>query len=102
MNKVIVAAASRDDFRIVIQNNGRFDFSVYSELRDAYKKNVGSYSYVIDLKKIDYVDSAALGMLLVLKEFADNNASKLKVVNCRPMVMKIFQVTNLEKAISFS
>lgn len=97
MNKIIISNSKHDEFQITVHNNGRFDFSVYKEFRDAYADHDRAYTYVLDLGAVEYIDSAALGMLLVLKEFADKHHSTLKIMNCKPYVKKIFQVANLDK-----
>lgn len=46
---------------------GRFTFSCYEEFQRVVGTQVPT-SYVVDLRSTDYVDSAALGMLLQLRE----------------------------------
>jgi anti-anti-sigma factor len=76
-----------------IHVEGRFDFNCHQEFRRAYEGAGGPFTeYVIDLKGTEYVDSAALGMLLVLREGV--GAAKVRIANSRPAVRKILQIAN--------
>ncbi len=57
---------------LTIHVEGRFDFNCHQQFRRAYEgAAAGSYTeYVVDLRGTEYIDSAALGMLLVLRESA--------------------------------
>ncbi|HEC13828.1 MAG TPA: anti-sigma factor antagonist [Acidiferrobacteraceae bacterium] len=96
MNPVQV---SRQGDEAVISIGERFDFSVHKAFRDAYESSVSDaqvHRYVIDLADTSYVDSSALGMLLV---FRDRVAAgdEIAVTNCNREVRNIFQVANFQK-----
>ena len=83
---------------IMINVKGRFDFGLHSEFRKAYVEKVSSGTVVvIDLKAVDYMDSSALGMLLLLREYAGNDAADVKIVNAGGDVGEILKVANFEK-----
>ena len=83
---------------LMIKVNGRFDFGVHQDFRSASEKVVGSIkSIVIDLQGTDYVDSSALGMLLVLRDKLGENQQAIKIVNAKPEVKKIFQIASFDK-----
>ena len=48
--------------------SGRFDFRCVKEFQAAMQQT--SVAWVVDLEAVDYLDSAALGMLLLLREHA--------------------------------
>ena len=64
---------------VIITVSDRFDFNVRKEFRKAYSlpKEERIRHFVVDLHGATYLDSSALGMLLVLKDFAQEqlNAS---------------------------
>ena len=64
---------------INISISGRFDFSNHKEFREAYRNTpAGSANeFVLDMSETDYVDSSALGMLLLLREHAGSEKSKV-------------------------
>ena len=56
-----------------IQVAGRFDFSTNAAFRSAYQgQERKGIKYRVDFCKTDYMDSSALGMLLNLKQYADD------------------------------
>ena len=79
--------------------SGRFDFSCHKEFRDAYRNTpAGSGNeYVIDMSGTEYVDSSALGMLLLLREHAGSDQSNVSLNGCSPDVKDILIVSNFDK-----
>lgn len=82
---------------LTIAIDGRFDFSSHKEFRDAYRDAGSGSSYVIDMSKTDYMDSSALGMLLLLREFAGGDAATIKIAGCSPDIKKILTISNFQK-----
>lgn len=69
---------------------GRFDFLLHRDFRGAYREVSGITSVEVDLSQTIYVDSSALGMLLLLRETMGNTKIKLTNVNAKiRMVLKI-------------
>jgi anti-anti-sigma factor len=52
---------------------------------------------VVDLKDATYLDSSALGMLLLLRDHAGGDSSQVKIVNCNADVKKILSISNFEQ-----
>lgn len=89
---------SGDKKIITLKIGGRFDFSLHNEFRKAYKDaGVSNGQYVVDLNGTDYLDSSALGMLLLLKEHADSNSSKVKIVNISSDIRDILNIASFDK-----
>lgn len=83
---------------VTIRIEGRFDFSCHKEFRDAYRDIASDgNSFVIDLSATEYVDSSALGMLLLLREHAGSDQSKVTLKGCRSEVKDILIVSNFDK-----
>lgn len=53
--------------------------------------------YTVDLKDTTYLDSSALGMLLLLRDHAGGDNSLIRLVNCNPDVRKILAISNFEQ-----
>jgi len=51
----------------------------------------------IDLSHVDYLDSSALGMLLLLKERAAAKNIALALVGCTGTVKQILEIANFSK-----
>ena len=90
---------SNDGSMITISINGRFDFNLYKEFRDAYEValNKGNSKIVINLAQTEYMDSSALGMLLVLKERTGGENSSVVLKNCNREIKNILSISNFDK-----
>ena len=53
--------------------------------------------YTVDLAGTDYLDSSALGMLLLLREHAGGEGAAIQIINASPDVKKILDVANFGK-----
>jgi anti-anti-sigma factor len=94
----ITSTVSPDGNQITIYIQGRFDFSSHQEFRNAYEKLSQTPSqYRVDLQGTSYLDSSALGMLLLLRDYAGGEQSKIQIVNCAPDVKKILLISNFEQ-----
>jgi HptB-dependent secretion and biofilm anti anti-sigma factor len=86
-----------DNETAVIRLTGRFDFSRHREFRNCYEaalKEPTLRRIDVDLNGVDYLDSSALGMLLLLKERADARALPVTLLNCTGVVKEILDVAN--------
>lgn len=88
----------QNEKRLKITIEGRFDFSLHSDFRSAYE-GAGSEakSFLIDLGETSYIDSSALGMLLLLRDFAGGGESDITIANCNDDVKKVFTVSNFHQ-----
>ncbi|MBM3226449.1 MAG: STAS domain-containing protein [Candidatus Tectomicrobia bacterium] len=93
----LATRTSPDGRMVTIDISGRFDFSVHSEFRKVYEQVPGAAQYVIDLRQTEYVESSALGMLLLLREHAGGDRAQVKIVHCRPEVKKILTIANFHQ-----
>ncbi len=94
----ISSIASADGQELTISIQGRFDFGAHQEFRDAYEKvAVTPKSYVIDMKGATYLDSSALGMLLLLRNHAGGDNARIRLLNCNSDVRKILSISNFEQ-----
>lgn len=99
----IRTTASADGKEILIQVDGRFDFSCHQEFRHAYQGNgVRPERYVIDLQGAVYLDSSALGMLLLLRDYAGGDEARIRIVNCNDDVRRILTISNFQRLFSIA
>lgn len=81
-----------------IKITGRFDFSVHQDFRKATQQaSTGVNGIVVDMTETDYVDSSALGMLLVLRDKVGENKEAISIKNAKPEVRKILDIANFDK-----
>jgi anti-anti-sigma factor len=83
-----------------INMNGRFDFSAHRSFKEAYdpllqQKNISSLE--INLADVAYMDSSALGMLLLLHERAQAEGKEVVLCRANPTIMQILDIANFGK-----
>jgi anti-anti-sigma factor len=91
------------DNKATIRVGERFDFNVHSDFRSAYEKlDMAKVSgFEVDLRATKYMDSSALGMLLVFREHVGGRG-KIELVNCRDEIRSILEVANFQKLFAIS
>ena len=83
---------------ITIRISGRFDFALQNEFRDCYyntKKDSGT-KFIIDMGNTNYMDSSALGMLLMMREYLGGNSADITITNCSADIKNILTVANFQ------
>ncbi|MCR9261269.1 MAG: STAS domain-containing protein [Pseudomonadaceae bacterium] len=84
--------------KLIIAIDGRFDFSAHKDFRDAYEDlEEKPHSYRIDMSEAQYIDSSALGMLLLLRDHAGGDSADVEIVNCNADVKKILTISNFDQ-----
>lgn len=87
-----------DGQQLLISIDGKFDFSLHQSFRDAYidfkEKNV---LITLELSKATYIDSSALGMILLLKEHADKSANSLVIKKPNETVNKVLEIAQFHR-----
>ena len=84
--------------KLIIAIDGRFDFSAHKDFRDAYEDlDEKPSSYQIDMTEAQYIDSSALGMLLLLRDHAGGDSADVEIVNCNADVKKILTISNFDQ-----
>ncbi|MNH48012.1 hypothetical protein D3C79_1115530 [compost metagenome] len=56
----------------------------------------------MDLREATYLDSSALGMLLMLRDYIGGDESQIRVVNTNSDVRKILAISNFDKLFDIS
>jgi anti-anti-sigma factor len=93
----VTSNRSPDEQQLTIKIKGRFDFSTHQDFRGAYEKEPKAKRYVVDLKETNYLDSSALGMLLLLRDHAGGEQADVRLENCSADVVKILAISNFSK-----
>lgn len=93
-------ATVRDGALWRVEIRGRFDFSCRAEFRAAYEGAPSGTCFIVDLSATDYVDSAALGMLLMLRDYAAD-AARVTLTGTRGQPEQVLRVANFHKLFRF-
>lgn len=94
----ISSRMSADGRELLISIRGRFDFSCHQDFRKAYEEQTPApQSYVVDMSEATYLDSSALGMLLLLRDHAGGDSAHIRIINCNGDVRKILAISNFEQ-----
>ncbi len=94
----ISSVASADGSELTIKIDGRFDFSCHQDFRRAYEEVAEQpENYVVDMAGASYLDSSALGMLLLLRDHAGGETANISIINCNADVKKILSISNFEQ-----
>ena len=86
--------------RIIVTE--RFDYGVHNEFRAAYKNTPRGSRFIIDMNRATYLDSSALGMMLLLREHAGEESEKISIVGCNPEVKQILEMSNFKSLFNIS
>src|SRR3989339_665819 len=86
--------------KATLKLNGRFDFHSHRDFRTAYEsalEQAGIKEIVINFQDVDYLDSSALGMLLLLREKAEAAGKSVSLVSLQGMVKQVLEIANFGK-----
>ncbi len=91
------ATVRQSDCAAVIDIEGRITYNegvaLGQTVRDLVKK--GHKKIVLDLRKVDYLDSSGIGKLVKSYTFVKKHGGELKTIFLTPRVKEIFELTCL-------
>jgi len=94
----IQSKMSSDNKQLIIAIDDRFDFSLHQQFRDAYcQSTTPDVTYILDLSKTEYMDSSALGMILLLKDHVQLHAGQLIISKPNDTVNKILEIAQFHR-----
>ena len=89
---------THDNDKAILHIQGRFDFNVHAAFRQCSEEalgHAGTREIVINLSRVNYLDSSALGMLLLLREKAAAASRPTVVIHgAQGMVQQVLEVAN--------
>ncbi len=81
----------------------RFDFSFHKSFTEQYSKILEQQSsgvLVLDFSRVLYLDSAALGMIVLLQKRAKANGCNVEIANAKGTALEVLQIANFDKMIT--
>lgn len=85
--------------------SGRFDFNAHRDFRAAYEPLITDAEVMrinLDLAQVEYLDSSALGMLLMLRDKSAAANKQLALTNVRGAVKQVLDIANFGKLFAIS
>jgi anti-anti-sigma factor len=82
----------------------RFDYSYHKQFYDVCTEHLnkdGIKEIVLDFTHVEYLDSSALGMLVMIQKKTVNATKKIKIKNARGATEEILRMANIQKLIEF-
>lgn len=101
MQAIVVKEAGVAELRLT----GRFDFNAHRDFRAAYEPlmlDPEVRQVNLDLGAVDYLDSSALGMLLMVRDKSSAANKQLALTNVRGAVKQVLDIANFGKLFSIS
>jgi anti-anti-sigma factor len=84
----------------VIYLSGRFVFDSNREFREVTQQallRTDTRILQLDMDKVEYLDSSALGMLLMLKEKVETSGKSIQIKNLKGMARQVLEIANFHK-----
>lgn len=82
--------------QVTISIEGALGFNLVQEFRRCYSDKK-DFRFTIDLRKVDYIDSAGLGMLLNMHNYLEQEDGMIRITNTLPQVRKILTISRFDK-----
>ncbi len=78
---------------------GEVDVATAPQLRDRLDAAIdrGPSTLVVDLLRVSFLDSTALGVLIGAHKRCDAGTTSMRIVLTEPRIMKVFEITSLNE-----
>jgi len=93
-----------DDRSVVLKLGGQFDFNAYTEFKPYQTRALeasDTREIVLDMSNLDYLDSAALGTLLLLREKAQERKVEVVIKGAKGVVREILEIAHFQRMFRF-
>ncbi len=84
---------------------GRFDFQLWRSFRNSYAPlldNASIKEISVEMSKVDYLDSSAMGMLLLLSERAKAANKTVTLLTTSSFVSQVLDIANFSKVFNIN
>lgn len=91
--------------KATLRLKGRFQFDSHRDFRGAYDPCINDPAVrvvVLDFSGVEYLDSSALGMLLLLRDKLSNVGKEVEIAGARGVVKQVFDVANFARLFRIS
>ena len=86
------------DKEVTIKLNSCFDVSGYELFKSICTENMTENNhFVVDFENTEFMDSSALGMLLLLREHTRGDKSRVTFINVKKSARKILEIAQFHQ-----
>lgn len=97
----INTSVSDDGSELVIEIVDRFDFSLHQSFKDAYvNREEEIKTFILDLSGTSYMDSSALGMILLLKDYSEGLKAEIIIRKPSENVNKVLEIAQFNRLLT--
>lgn len=99
------ANVTKESGKALVNLVGRFDFNTHREFRGAYEPLVTDEtvrSVIVDFSGVDYLDSSALGILLMLRDKLGGAGKEVALTGVAGNVKQVLGIANFGKLFQIS
>jgi anti-anti-sigma factor len=85
---------------VTLRPASRFDFSSFRDFRNSYERALDIAStrlLIVDLQDVQYIDSSALGILLLMRERANAVNCAVELHNPHGIAKEVLEIANFQK-----
>ena len=96
--------AKKPENTATIRLAGRFDFNSFKNFQNQYEPLLADPAIAvidINMSGVSYLDSSALGMLMLLREKADAAGKRVRIEQSQGMARDILDMANFHKRFEF-
>lgn len=80
--------------KVIIRIDEKFDRWSSKSFQKAYREKPSSSVFVVDFRKVDLLDSAGLGLLVMLREYAGGDDSRISLINCNETIHRVLRLSH--------
>jgi len=82
---------------------GKFDYTCQQKFQSAYQEVTPTPArFILDALELQSMDSSALGMLLLLRNYAGGDESDVAIVNAKPDIIKLLETCKFNELFKVS
>ncbi len=94
----VQARTTSNNRGLVIEVVGYFNMEIHAQFRKAYEDQDQRYErYAVNLQHCLGMDSAGLGMLLLLRDFAGVEKENLLITQCPPELQNVLRYSSFDQ-----
>lgn len=80
---------------ITIYASGKLVFSDHYLIRSIVENAINYKNIIIDMTNLDFIDSAGLGMLIIINETLNGSGGSLSILNPKGQVVRVFKTAKM-------